>query len=68
MAAVETTDKAEGAQALKTVEVTLTKAYVQQAVSMIGTDLQAGDTCEVRIRYKVLTAQAGGDICLDCYW
>lgn len=68
MAAVETTDKAEGAQALKTVEVTLTTAYVQQAVSMIGTDLQAGDTCEVRIRYKVLTAQTGGDVCLDCYW
>ena len=68
MAAAETTDKVEGAQALKTVEVTLTKAYVQQAVSTLGTDLQAGDTCEVRIRYKVLTAQAGGDICLDCYW
>ncbi|MDY6035984.1 MAG: choice-of-anchor J domain-containing protein [Paludibacteraceae bacterium] len=68
MTAAETTDKVEGAQALKTVEVTLTKAYVQQAVSTLGTDLQAGDTCEVRIRYKVLTAQPGGDICLDCYW
>ena len=68
MAAVETTDKAEGAQALKTVEVTLTTAYVQQEIAINETSLVAGDSCEVVIHYKVLTPQSGGDVRLDCYW
>lgn len=68
MAAAELTDKVEGAQALKTVEVNIATAYIQQEVYLNGTDLETGDTCEVRIRYKTLTPQTGGDVRLDCFW
>ena len=56
MAAAETTDKVEGAQALKTVEVTLTKAYVQQAVSTLGTDdvLLLGRSQLIRARIQII--------------
>lgn len=68
VAVAETGDKVEGTQSLKINHATQKTSYLSQEVFDYANKPEEGATYEMRIRYKVLTSQAGQDIKLMYQW
>lgn len=62
----ESTDKVEGNCSFHTNELNMATNTLQQEISALN--FAEGETYRLRIRYKVLTPLAGGDLKLDCFW